>query len=376
MKKKTISLVRRIILIFFILFITVEAYQHQVKGGGPEGSPSIHALCPFGGLESLLTFLSTGKLLDKIYLGTLSLFIVSVILAIIFRRSFCGWICPFGGLQEFFGLAGKKILRRKFYIPAAVDRYLRFLKYLVLFLILMMTWKTATLWFAPYDPWAAYGHLSEGLISVWKEFAVGLIILCISFIGSFFYDRFFCKYLCPMGAFLSIVSFISPFKIKRVESVCIHCNRCTKVCPVNIKVSQMRFVTSPECINCQECTAVCPKEGALVNEYIFFKGRKVKPLIVGLAALVIFFAGIGISSLTGNYRLLPPEMSVATGSLTVDSLKGYMTLEEISNGINIPLDEVYKRLEIPESVPSDIMVKNIGQYVEGFDFHEAQTKLK
>jgi NapH/MauN family ferredoxin-type protein len=376
MRKKPVSWVRRAILIFFILFITFEAYLHQVKGGGPEGSPSIHALCPFGGLESLLTFLTTGNLLDKIYIGTLALFVVSVILAIVLRRSFCGWICPLGGLQEFFGLAGKKIVRKKFSIPAAADRYLRFLKYIVLLLILVMSWRTASLWFAPYDPWAAYGHISEGLPAVWKEFTVGFIILIISFVGSFFYDRFFCKYLCPMGACLGLVSLISPFRIKREESVCINCNRCTKICPVNIEVSKIRSVTSPECINCQECIGVCPKEGALVNEYTFAKGKKIKPLFTGIAALVIFFSGIGIASLTGNYNLLPPELSAAEGALDVDSLKGYMTLQEISNGIAMPLDEVYRRLGIPESVPSDIKVKDLSQYIDGFDFHEAQDKLK
>ena len=376
MKKKPVTVVRRAFLIFFILFITFEAYQHQVKGGGPEGSPSIHALCPFGGLESLLTFLMTGKLLDKIYFGTLALFIVSIILAIILRRSFCGWICPLGGLQEFFGLAGKKILRKNFSMPAAIDKYLRFLKYIVLLLIIVMSWRTASLWFAPYDPWAAYGHLSEGIPSVWKEFTVGFIILILSLIGSFFYDRFFCKYLCPMGACLGLISLISPFRIKREESVCINCNQCTKICPVHINVSKIRTVTTPECINCQQCTEVCPKEGALINEYTFAKGKKIKPVIIGLGTLIIFFSGIGIASLTGNYNLLPPEISKTAGTLEVDSLKGYMTLKDISIGIGMPLAEVYRRLGIPESVPPDTRAKDLSQYIEGFEFHEAQKKLK
>jgi polyferredoxin len=376
MKKKPVTVVRRALLLFFILFITFEAYLHQVKGGGPEGSPSIHALCPFGGLESLLTFLTTGKLLDKIYIGTLALFVVSVILAVILRRSFCGWICPLGGLQEFFGLAGKKILRKKLSIPTAIDKYLRFLKYIVLLLIIILSWRTASLWFAPYDPWAAYGHLSEGIPSVWKEFTVGFIILILSLIGSFFYDRFFCKYLCPMGACLGLVSLISPFRIKREESVCINCNQCTKICPVHINVSKIRTVTTPECINCQQCTEACPKEGALINEYSFAKGRKIKPLIIGLGTLIIFFSGIGIASLTGNYNLLPPEISETAGTLEADSLKGYMTLQDISIGIGMPLEDVYRRLGIPESVPPDTRAKDLSQYIEGFEFHEAQKKLK
>jgi polyferredoxin len=216
MKSKILTKTRLLILAVIVVFISDEAYMHQVKGGGPDGSPSIHALCPYGGLESLYTVFTSGTFIDKIYSGTLVLFLVSVITALFFRRGFCGWICPLGGLQEFIARLGRKIMGRQLVMPIKVDKILRYLKYVVLVVTAVFAWKTATMWMSPYDPWAAYGHLGEGLPAVWKEFSIGFIILIVTFIGSFFYDRFFCKYLCPMGGFLGLISKLSPFKSKEI----------------------------------------------------------------------------------------------------------------------------------------------------------------
>ncbi|MBI9106362.1 MAG: 4Fe-4S binding protein [Spirochaetales bacterium] len=375
MKTKRLTKFRLLILAAFVIFITYQAYMHQVKGGGPDGAPSIHALCPYGGLESLYTLFASGELIDKIYLGTMALFIITVITAIVFRRGFCGWICPLGGLQEFFARLGRKLMRRQLTMPRAIDKYLRYLKYAVLILTAVYSWRTASIWVGPYDPWAAYGHLGEGLPAVWKEFPVGLSILLITFIGSFFYDRFFCKYLCPMGGLLGIISKISPFKIKRDESACISCNLCTKVCPVNIDVAKVQAVTSAECINCQECTSVCPEKGALTNIFSVKNKTAIKPMVVGISILVVYFGGIAIAKAAGLYPLLPEAITEETVITDVDTLKGYMSLSDISTVMNIPLEEVYSRMQIPAEVPGDIPVKEISKWIPDFDFHEAREAL-
>jgi len=376
LKSKTVTRLRLIVLAAFVLFITFEAYMHQVKGGGPDGSSSIHALCPYGGFESLFSLFTTGAFIDKIYAGTMVLFAISVVLALLFRRGFCGWICPLGGLQEFFARAGHKIMGKQLVMPIKADKYLRYLKYAVLALTAYFSWKTASMWVSPYDPWAAYGHLGEGLPSVWNEFAIGLIILVISFAGSFFYDRFFCKYLCPMGGFLGLVSKISPFRITRDKDICIDCNLCTKACPVNIDVAKADSVTTAECINCQECTTICPKEGALTNRFLMFPKASIKPLIIGLSILAIYFGSIGIAKIVGVYSVLPGPVSIDTVITDVETLKGFMTLEEISTAMGLSLDEVYRRLEIPENVPTDTKAKELGNFIDGFDFHEGRDKLK
>ncbi|GEA30585.1 4Fe-4S binding protein [Clostridium diolis] len=65
-------------------------------------------MCPYGGLESLYNLIFGGTFIDKIFSGTIIIFVITLIIALIFRRSFCGLICPFGALQEFFGVIGKK----------------------------------------------------------------------------------------------------------------------------------------------------------------------------------------------------------------------------------------------------------------------------
>lgn len=156
MKKKSIQNIRRVILGIFLIFISYKAYMHQVLGGGTDGSPSIHALCPYGGLESLYTLFSAGSFIQKIFSGTFILFGLTILLAILFRRSFCGLLCPFGALQEFLGMIGEKIFGKKFIIPQRIDKPLRYLKYVVLVITIIGAWITASIWMAPYDPWSVY----------------------------------------------------------------------------------------------------------------------------------------------------------------------------------------------------------------------------
>jgi len=173
---------------------------------------------------------------------------------------------PFGALQGAFGWLGKKIFKRRFVVPAKLDRILRWVKYPLLASIIYFTWTTGTLIIRPYDPLAAYGHLSAGLTAVWAEFAIGFILLILTLALSMLYERAFCKYVCPMGAVNAILGRIPLFRIKRESKTCISCSRCDTVCPMNIDVSGAETISSPECIGCLECVTVCPtKKATLVT---------------------------------------------------------------------------------------------------------------
>jgi polyferredoxin len=235
---KLLKKLRYVLLAIFLIHSTVEAYLHQLLGGGKE--PSIHALCPYGGLESLYSLIFGGTFIEKIFSGTLIILIITLLIALIFRRSFCGLICPFGALQEFFGLIGKKIFKKRLIIPEKIDKPLRYLKYIILILTLFFAWKTAGLWVNPYDPWAAYGHMSTGITSLIDEYLIGFIILIVILVGSLLYDRFFCKYLCPMGAFYGLISKLSPSKITRNEDTCINCGLCNKTVLLTLKYLSLK----------------------------------------------------------------------------------------------------------------------------------------
>ena len=342
--------------LIILILVTTSSYLHIKLGGG--SAPSIHALCPFGALESLYYLATEGAFIKKILSATMVLFVGSIVLALIFRRAFCGIICPFRTLQMLFSTLRKPIMKKRLIIPSEIDKPLRNLKYFVLILTVAMSWITASLWMSPYDPWTAYSHLSAGT-ELFEEYLIGFIILIIVLIASFFVDMFFCKYLCPMGALLAIISKLSPHKITRTDK-CINCKLCTKICPVNIKVSEISEVKSVECVNCQSCLLVCPVEGALV---LTEGKRKMKSLQYILLTLIIFFGIILISKSSGLYQdipEIPSEGDIKNIEQVDEGIKGYMTLKEISLSTGLSLDNIYAKGNFSkDNVPPDTKLKDI-----------------
>ncbi len=160
------------------------------------------------------------------FLGLSTLLVIIVLLGVVLSRFFCGWICAFGALQGIFGRLGRLIFKRRFALPRRLDAGLRHFKYAALVVILYLTWKTGELVIRPYDPWAAYGHLSAGFGELWAEFAVGFVVLIVSLLLSLLYERAFCKYACPLGAFNALLSRIPLFRIRRESATCISCFLC------------------------------------------------------------------------------------------------------------------------------------------------------
>lgn len=368
---KTARYARWIILALLIALVTYETIMHQVLGGGK--SPSVHALCPYGAIESLYAILVSGTLLQKIYSGTFLLLGTTVLITILFRRSFCGLLCPFGALQELFARIGLKIWRKRPLVPARADRVLRFLKYFMLFLTAFLAWRLGRLWMSPYDPYAAYGHIT----AIGKTIAedpwsiIGFILLGVSLAGSFIYDRFFCKYLCPAGALYAIIGKISPTRIVRDKDVCINCNLCSKACPVNIDVARADRVTTAECLNCNECVAVCPKKGALAVK----TGKKaISPLVILILVAALFFVPIWVVQAAGAYEVLPG--SVLKGeTIAVSEIRGSMTIADSAAFLSLSQEDFYELFKIPQTVPAGTRMKDIANVVPGYDFHAVKDSL-
>jgi polyferredoxin len=360
-KVSKLQIVRIIILVFFLILISILATLHQVIGGGPKGAPPIDALCPFGGLEVIYKYLvSGGEFIQRTNISNFVLLVGSIILAVAAGRYFCGWICMLGFLQELFGKLGLKIFGKRFILNQKIDKPLRFLKYIILFAVLFLTWKTGELIIRPFDPFAAYAHIPAG-ISVFQEMLGGIIVLAVSLIASMFVDRFFCKYLCPMGAFLGILNKISIFRIKREESTCIHCSKCSKICPVNIDVEKIDTVKSSECINCFECITVCPTKKNTLSTKIIGK-RIILPAAAGFG-LAIYIGIIGISMASGVWKTQADSLEASvkeSGELNPDNIRGFMTMEEIAKTFNINIKDLYDKLEITkDKVPYMTLMKKV-----------------
>ncbi len=362
MKKLSMTqILRYVILSAFLVIVMVAAYQHQTLGGGPSGAASIHAICPFGGVETLYQYVAGGEYLKRTNVSNFILLGGTILLALLLGRVFCGWICMFGWLQEIPAKIGQWIFKKRFTVPAAIDKPLRYLKYVALFASIYFTWKLADLVISPYDPFAALAHLPAGISAVAEEALIGLIVLVVTFVLSFFYDRVFCKYLCPMGAFLGIIYKVTNFEIKRNDEACIHCNKCTKACPVNIDVAKSESVTSAECIACLECVTACPKQKEVLKPVVLRKYWK--PVLVGLAGVIIYVGIIEGTDLAGVWKSKETnltEVVVKGGVLDPYSIRGFMTMEEIAKTFKVDLNVLYKELGITlDKVPATTQMKKV-----------------
>jgi ferredoxin len=353
-----IQAARRVTLGAALVGVTVLAYLHQRV----PGIPSIDALDPFGGLETLLKLVAGGELLRRIEPGTVVLFGAVIALGVVLSRLFCGWFCAFGALQAVFGWLGKRILGRRMEVPRRLDAVLRWVKYPLLALIVFLTWRAGDLVIRPYDPMAAYGHLSAGLPAVWAEFAVGLVALVAILVLSMLYERVFCKYLCPLGALNAILSRIPIMRIRREPSTCISCSKCDKICSMNVAVSTASTVGSPECIACMECVTACPTKKRTLAA--FLGGRRTGTWVVVAIGLAIYAGAAVVGQALGALRFAPKSLQErsVTGMLKVEDIKGSSTYADVARSFGIDLDRLYREAGVdPSKVPPDSLLKDTGR---------------
>ena len=363
-EKKYTKYLRFAVLSFFLIFITWMGYRHQLLGGGPAGSPTVDALCPFGGLESIYSWFKNGYWLRRIALSSFVLFIGVTLVTMLTGRVFCGWICPLGAVNEFVSAGSRKVGIKQIKLPSAVDKYLRYLKYVILLLILYTTWKLGTLTFRVYDPWAAWMHLSGG----WREFGYGTAVLFATLFAGLFIERFWCRYLCPLGAALAFVSKFSLVKVYRDKSACIDCGKCSAACPVGLTPDKNIVQGNGECIACGKCYSACPVDGAMNSGY---KSKNLTFLKTGIAGLLIFAAVVAGAKTVGywqTYSSAPP----ATGVKAVDNVFGWMNLEQVAKTVGLDIKSVIEASGLPEDTPADISIKKI----PGVDDEELKDSLR
>jgi NapH/MauN family ferredoxin-type protein len=227
---------------------------------------AIDAYCPFGAVESALTLIFTGGYLPRLHLSTFLIFGAVVLTIFLANKGFCSWICPLGSFQEWISKLAKKLKIKQIKVNQTADKYLRLLKYVLLIIIIYYSFKLTTLVFRIYDPFVVLFHFGEGLLYDFEaEKLLGYTILGIVILSSLFIERFWCKYACPLGAKLNIISLLSFNRIKRDEKTCTKCSACNRGCPMNIKIMETKKIINPECINCLKCITNCPKGSLTLN---------------------------------------------------------------------------------------------------------------
>ncbi len=310
--RNSIRYVRYGVQLWFLLvtlFVGWQFYQfviHFEVPGQPfvQRPPSVDAFLPIGGLMAFKFFAVTG-IVEPLHPSGLILFIAIIGVSLFLKKGFCGWICPVGTLSQYVWMAGEKVFGRNFRVEQYTDIGLRSIKYVLLSLffwvIVVAMGSTMILMFFGSDYYKMadvkmlkfFTDMSS--LTFWVLVALGIL--------SLLYKNVWCRYLCPYGALLGIVSRLSPVKVRRNEEKCIHCHACTKHCPTLIDVEKKDVIKSGECFGCMTCVSRCPAPGALDMTVKAGKRMSVlKPYLYPVLLVVLFYLVIGIGVLTGKWH--------------------------------------------------------------------------
>lgn len=284
----------------FGLFVAaVEQGNPQPFFSRPAG---VEGFLPIGALTSLKHWIVSGEI-HPVHPAALVIFLAILLMSLLAKKSFCSWICPVGTLSEALYKLGARLLGRNFKVWRPLDLLLQGIKYLLLFFFIkiilldMPAFAIATFLDTPY--WAVSD--AKMLRFFTQISATTVTVLTVLTLLSLIYRNVWCRYLCPYGALLGIVSLLSPFKIRRNPQNCTDCRQCSQACPAGIAVHAKTTVVSPECTGCLTCVATCPHQEVLAMQPSFWK-QSLPVWVFPTVALGLFMGSIGFGMVSGHWQ--------------------------------------------------------------------------
>ncbi len=254
---------------------------------------------PLGAVMGVVSWLKTGTF-DLVLPAAEIIIIGALFVSLLFKRGFCGWICPVGSATSVFSWLGRKIFGKTFRVPVALDRGLRVPKYLIAGAIILQLALLPAAYVLEFQnlPYYAISDLKILLLllspGIWL---VGLVLLVAT--TSLFWGNTWCRYFCPLGALYGAVGSASAGTVSRNADKCVACGACTKACAKGVDVASSRTVRAPECDGCMECVDACPEPGALTSRFLGFQLPALAwPLLVVSVWLLIW----AIAILTGHWH--------------------------------------------------------------------------
>ena len=219
--------------------------------------PAATLACPIGAMQAVASSMQYN----------FSFYVVGILLAVgvLLGRFVCGWICPFGLVQELF----YKIPSRKYRLP----KLFTYVKYGILVVFVIVLPVTATNYMGIGKPafcqyicpsGTLFGGIPMTVTHPELRTATGLLfllkisILILTLLACVLIFRFFCKMLCPLGAIYGLLNKISIYHLEVDKQSCIQCGKCAHTCKMD--VDPVAAPNSAECIRCGACAASCPKQ--------------------------------------------------------------------------------------------------------------------
>lgn len=203
-------------------------------------------ICPIGAIQNVAVGFTDASYTVPVVV--LVFFFLPLIAALFAGRAFCGGVCPLGALQEL-------VLLKPVTVPRLLDKILGLFKYVYLVLALWFAVRPALdrdFIICRFDPFVGFFRLTGSASMIF--FGAALLLLAV-FIG-----RPYCRYLCPYGALLALISRLAWRRVTITPDEELDCGLCAEACPYGA-IEQMRAQPS-SCLYCARCFAWCPRESA------------------------------------------------------------------------------------------------------------------
>ncbi|MBE6959114.1 MAG: 4Fe-4S binding protein [Ruminococcaceae bacterium] len=268
--------------------------------------PGAVGACPIGSLQG--SFSSANRNTLYYVAGIL------LIYCVMFGRMICGWLCPFGLVQELLYKIKTPKIRK-----SPVTRVLSWLKYAILIFFVLIVPIMYAFRSTPLPAFCKYicpagtlegglallsNKANEGFFSMLGPLFTWKFLLMVSIlVGAVFIFRLFCRFICPLGALYGLFNKLSFFGIQVDTSKCIHCGMCTNTCRLDI-----RYPGDQECISCGECVQACPTKAIRWKNWKPYSNEKRQSpyrlviRIISAVLMVTILAGV-----VGYYWVTTPD---------------------------------------------------------------------
>ncbi len=270
-------------------------------------------LSTFSAIKSIYMSILAGNFDAAAHMGQIVLVVAMLFITAIMGRFFCGFLGSFGTMGDFFWYIGTKLKLKRPKIGSRTDRILKKTKYVLLAIIFLLCWTFGvTILSGTDNPWTVFGMLTR--LDGWTEggvlLSIGMFLLLLIIAGSLYIERFFCRYLCPLGAVFAITSKFRLFKIRKPRRDCGSCRACTKRCSMGISLYKSNMVKSAECIDCLNCVEICPRDNVTANP---------KPAFAAAVAVVSLAGMYYAGNIAGTASAERQIAAVSASLSTVDS---------------------------------------------------------